>query len=128
METALSKALQASCNLTNARLAIEGAVYDLVSAMTDGGYGYVEFTSETSFPKFEDIYGGDDMIRDVLGIRIDPEGRTIHIYTDDLENDLGEQDNSEWTEGWFIPGDYGKVDWQEIIACLAKLINPQLNQ
>ena len=124
MKTALSKALQASCNLTNARLAIEGAVYDLVSAMTSGGYGYVDFTSETDVPKFED----DVMERDILGIRINPEGRTIHIYTDDWECDLGEQDNLEWTEGWFIPGDYGKVDWQEIIACLAKLINPQLNQ
>ena len=125
MKTALSKAMQASCNLTNARLTIEGAVYDLVSAMTNGGYGFVEFSPESSFPKFESAL--DNMECDILGIRVHPEGRTIHIYTNDLENDLGEQDNPEWTDGWFMPFDYGRVDWQEIIACLAKIVNPNLN-
>ena len=125
MKTALSKAMQASCNLTNARLAIEGAVSDLVSAMTCGDYGFVEFSAESSYPHFEDAL--DNMVRSILGIRVNPENRTIHIYTDDNENDLGEQDNPEWTDGWFMPFDYGRVDWQEIIACLAKIVNPNIN-
>ena len=87
-----------------------------------GGVDYfIAFNDEVSFPHFRDH--SDDMWRSIFGVRVKA---TLHednqcdyelfIYTDDNSaEDMDNNTDGTWSDGWFKPLLYGDFHWCELI-------------
>lgn len=94
---------------------------------------FIAFNEEVGFPQFRDH--SDDMWRNIFGVRVkatlneDNEyDYELFIYTDD--NSAEDMDNNidgTWNEGWFCPYHYGELDWWNLIDIVRDWENIKLN-
>ena len=95
--------------------------------------GFIAFNEESGFPQFRDY--SDDLWRTIFGVRVkatlneDNEyDYKLFIYTDD--NSAEDMDNNidgTWSEGWFSPYHYGELDWRNLIDIVRDWENIKLN-
>ena len=95
--------------------------------------GFIAFNDESGFPSFRDH--SDDMWRNIFGVRVkatlneDNEyDYELFIYTDD--NSAEDMDNNAdgiWSDGWFNPFHYGDFQWCELIECVRDWEKNMLN-
>ena len=87
-----------------------------------GGVDYfIAFNEESGFPLFRDH--SDDMWRNIFGVRVkatlneDNEyDYELFIYTDDNSaEDMDNNTDGTWSDGWFKPFLYGEFHWCELI-------------
>jgi hypothetical protein len=82
---------------------------------------FIAFNEEVSFPQFRDH--SDDMWRNIFGVRVkatlneDNEyDYELFIYTDDNSaEDMDNNADGTWSDGWFKPFLYGDFHWCELI-------------
>lgn len=84
--------------------------------------GFIAFNDESGFPQFRDH--SDDLWRTIFGVRVKAKlnedneyDYTLYLYTDD--NSAEDMDNNidgTWSDGWFNPFLYGDLDWCELIS------------
>lgn len=87
---------------------------------TDGFIAFNE-NEEVSFPQFRDY--SDDMWRNIFGVRVkatlneDNEyDYELFIYTDDNSaEDMVNNIDGTWSDGWFKPFLYGEFHWWDLI-------------
>ena len=83
--------------------------------------GFIAFNEESGFPQFRDH--SDDMWRNIFGVRVkatlneDNEyDYKLYIYTDDNSaEDMDNNADGTWSDGWFNPFHYRDFQWCELI-------------
>lgn len=95
-----------------------------VLALQDGNNNFITFNDETGMPTFFD--NTIDVYHDIIGVRVkvyadeDNEVRyELYLYTDDNSvEDMDNDENGNWSEGWFRPAYYGKFSWYSMLDAL----------
>lgn len=99
----------------------------------DSTDGFIAFNEEVGFPQFRDY--SDDLWRNIFGVRVkatlneDNEyDYKLFIYTDDNSaEDMDNNTDGTWSEGWFNPYHYGELDWWNLIDFVHYWENIKLN-
>jgi len=95
--------------------------------------GFIAFNEEVGFPQFRDY--SDDLWRTIFGVRVkatlneDNEyDYTLYIYTDDNSaEDMENNADGTWSDGWFDPFFYGDLDWCGLIENVREWEKNMLN-
>ena len=82
---------------------------------------FIAFNDECGFPIFRDY--SDDLSRNIFGVRVkatlneeNEYDYELFIYTDDNSaEDMDNNDDDTWSDGWFKPFLYGEFHWCELI-------------
>ena len=96
--------------------------------------GFIAFNEEVGFPQFCDR--SDDMWRTIFGVRVkatlneDNEyDYILYIYTDDNSaEDMENNTDGTWSDGWFNPYFYGDFRWWELIETVREWEKNVLNK
>lgn len=94
---------------------------------------FIAFNEEIGFPQFRDH--SDDMWRNIFGVRVKA---TLHednqcdyelfIYTDDNSaEDMDNNTDGTWSNGWFKPLLYGDFRWWDLIENVREWEKNMLN-
>ncbi len=94
---------------------------------------FIAFNEEVGFPQFRDY--SDDMWRTIFGVRVkvtlneDNEyDYTLYIYTDDNSaEDMENNADGTWSNGWFNPSHYGEFRWWDLIENVREWEKNMLN-
>ena len=95
--------------------------------------GFIAFNEESGFPQFRDY--SDDMWRNIFGVRVkatlneDNEyDYELFIYTDDNSaEDMVNNIDGTWSDGWFKPFHYGEFRWWDLIENVREWEKNMLN-
>jgi predicted metal-binding protein len=125
----LCKALADATNdflmtMTTAEQKVKEYGTQYVLALQDGNNNFVTFNDDTGLPTFTDTT--IDEYRSILGVRVkvytdeyDEVRYDLYLYTDDNSvEDMENDENGMWSEGWFRPQFYGTFSWYEMLDAL----------
>ena len=95
--------------------------------------GFIAFNEEVGFPQFRDY--SDDLWRNIFGVRVkatlneDNEyDYKLYIYTDDNSaEDMDNNADGTWSDGWFEPFHYGEFRWWDLIENVREWETNMLN-